>query len=306
MTKTATTLFFVLMMFFSSLLSPVLYRSNGMQEGTTTVFYRDVSVYAPAVARTSNGLIGVVSTITVTVENGTGCSGRVFVETMPFTQIDIQGSARLAVTVAGALTGIDISNYDFFFVVQTSAPVIGGPSAGAVMTVATIAALEGWKLDNRTMMTGMIDPDGSVGPVGGIPEKIDAANSVGAKRFLIPKGQEHMYQTVTETKNIGGIIQIISKRVPVNVSKYAMDKYGIDVVEVEDINDALFYFTGHTFKTTVSNSSVSTENYTESMEPLATHLLNEANQSYTYAKDIFNSSKGSIPNSFFFNCAIIV
>ncbi|MCD6468659.1 MAG: hypothetical protein J7L32_05070 [Thermoplasmata archaeon] len=272
--------------------------SASFEEGNVTLFYRTVSVYAPAVARTSNGLVGVTSTITVTVQNGTGCSGKVFVETLPLTQIDMQGSARLAVMVAGTLTGIDISNYDFFFVIQTSSPIIGGPSAGAVMTIATIAALEGWQLDNRTMMTGMIDPDGSIGPVGGIPEKIEAAYSVGATRFLFPKGQGVMYKTVTETKNMGGIIQIVQKRVPIDISEYAMNNFGIEAIEVADINEALLYFTGHTFETHVSNETITTSNYTTSMEPLALHLINDANNSYATAKSLFENTKSDIPNSF--------
>ena len=285
----------VLMVLFSANISLT---SASFEEGNVTLFYRTVSVYAPAVARTSNGLVGVTSTITVTVQNGTGCSGKVFVETLPLTQIDMQGSARLAVMVAGTLTGIDISNYDFFFVIQTSSPIIGGPSAGAVMTIATIAALEGWQLDNRTMITGMIDPDGSIGPVGGIPEKIEAAYSVGATRFLFPKGQGVMYKTVTETKNIGGIIQIVQKRVPINISEYAMNNFGIEAVEVADINEALLYFTGHTFETQVSNETITTSNYTTSMEPLALHLINDANNSYATAKSLFENTKSDIPNSF--------
>ncbi|HDO19737.1 MAG TPA: hypothetical protein ENG74_03325, partial [Thermoplasmatales archaeon] len=237
---------------------------------------------------------GTATTITVTVQNGTGCSGKVFVETIPLTEVDMQGSARLAVSVAGALTGIDISNYDFFFVIQTSAPIIGGPSAGAIMTIATIAALEGWELDNATMMTGMINPDGTIGPVGGIPQKIDAAYSVGARRFLVPKGQMEVY--TTEVESVGGIISISKKKV--NVSEYALQKYGMEVVEVEDINDALFYFTGHRFEEPVANQNITTENYTTSMKPLASYLIERANRSYNNASQMFNLSKSNIPNFF--------
>ncbi len=44
----------------------------------------------------------------------------------------------------------------------------------------------GWKVNPKVMMTGMINPDGTIGPVGGILEKASAAASVGAKLFLIP------------------------------------------------------------------------------------------------------------------------
>ena len=268
----------------------------GLEEGYAELFYRSVTIYAPAVAKTEEGFIGVATTITVTVQNGTGCSGKVFVETAPLTEVDMQGSARLAVSVASSLTGMDASSYDFFFVIKTDAPIIGGPSAGAVMTVATIAALEGWELDNRTMMTGMINPDGSIGPVGGIKEKIDAAYSVGARRFLIPKGQTLVYTTVTRTIRKGGWIKIISERELINVSEYARKKYGIEVIEVEDINDALYYFTGHRFEEGEADKNISTENYTTSMKPLAEYLLSKAEDNYKDASELFNNTKRAIPS----------
>ena len=167
--------------------------SGEIYEDEITISYRNVTVYAPAVASTDTGYVGVISTITVKIQsNG---SGRVFVDTLPLTQVDMQGSARLAVKVASALVendencDIDPSTYDYFFVVRTSSPIIGGPSAGGIMTVATIALLENWDLSDKTVMTGMINPDGSIGPIGGITHKIDAANSVGANHFLIPSGQ---------------------------------------------------------------------------------------------------------------------
>lgn len=271
-----------------------------IKEGNINIFYRSISVFAPAVAQTSTGYKGVVSTITITIHNGSTCSGRVFVETTPLTQIDMQGSARLAVTVAGALTGIDVSNYDFFFVIKTGSPVIGGPSAGAVMTVATIAALEGWNIDNRTMMTGMINPDGSIGPVGGIIAKLEAAYDVGATRFLIPKGQGTYtdIETVKTVKKIGNtqIVEISQRLVKRNVSDYAMEKYGIEVDEVADINDALRYMTGHVFNITTSEHPITTEEYNTSMKPLAQNLLEEANQSYTNASKEYD--KTEIPDQF--------
>ena len=291
----------VLIIIATILLSQIPILTNAIEEGQVHLFYRSVTVYAPAVAKTENGLVGTATTITITVQNGTGCSGKVFVETVPLTEIDMQGSARLAVSVAGSLTGVDISNYDFFFVIKTSAPIIGGPSAGAIMTVATIAALEGWDLDNKTMMTGMINPDGSIGPVGGIKEKIDAAYSVGARRFLIPKGQMIVYTTVTKTVKQGGWIRIITERKKINVSEYARKEYGIEVVEVEDINDALYYFTGHRFEEPEVNKNITTENYTTSMKPLAEYLLSRARESYESASRLFNETKNYIPNFFPFN-----
>ncbi|UCH71584.1 MAG: hypothetical protein JSW62_04085 [Thermoplasmatales archaeon] len=260
-------------------------------EGNINLIYRNVTVYAPAVAQTDDGYFGVISTITVTIQdNG---SGRVFVDTLPLTQIDMQGSARLAVKVAGKLVegdNITADDYDFFFVVRTSAPIIGGPSAGAVMAAAAVALLENWTIDNETVMTGMINPDGSIGPVGGIPQKIDAASSVGATRFLIPKGQGTYTEMATETTVENGWSRTYTYPVTRSVADYAMKNYGMEVIEVEDINEALMNFTGYGFLKEESSQKITTEDYIDSMKPLASSLLNESSELYKNASALLSNS----------------
>ncbi len=269
-----------------------------IKENNISIEYRNVTVYAPAVAETEDGYIGVISTITATIQNKG--SGRVFVDTLPLAQIDMQGSARLAVKVASALVendkrcDVNPSEYDYFFVIRTSAPIIGGPSAGAIMTAAVTSLLENWTMDSETVMTGMINPDGSIGPIGGIPKKIDAAYSVGATRFLIPKGQMTYLDTIVETVTENGWMQTTTKTVLKNVSEYAMENYGMEVFEVEDINDVLIYYTGWYFPVIKSNDSITTEDYIESMKPLATTLLNQAENTYGNASVSFNIT--DIPN----------
>ena len=271
-----------------------------LQIGHVAAGYRNVTVYAPAVSQTDAGYVGVTSTITVTIQ-GNG-SGRVFVDTLPLTDVDMQGSARLAVKVASALVRSDNRSHldpracDFFFVVRADSPIIGGPSAGAMMTIAVISLLENWTLDNHTVMTGMINPDGSIGPIGGIPYKIDAAHSVGATRFLLPKGQMTYTEMVTETISNDGWTQIISHPVTRNASDYAQTMYGMQVAEVGDINEALLYFTGWSFPTVESPHRVTNEQYITAVKPLATSLLTEARSSYHNASTLFNTS--SIPNRY--------
>ena len=271
-----------------------------ISENDISIKFRNITVYAPAVAQISSGYMGVISTITFTIQdNG---SGRVFVDTLPLTQIDMQGSARLAVKVASALVkndhsnNIDPSSYDYFFVIRTNSPIIGGPSAGAIMTTAVISLLQNWTMDDKTVMTGMINPDGSIGPVGGIIQKIDAAYYVGATRFLIPKGQGEYTETITETVTDNGWTQIITRNILRNVSDYALENYNIEVIEVEDINDVLLYYTGWNFPVVESNYSITTEDYIESMKPLAMTLLNNSRNSFDNATESFN--KAQIPNKF--------
>ena len=277
---------------------PATSNPGQIYEGGASIIYRNVTVYAPAVAITGNGYVGVISTITITIQsNG---SGRVFVDTLPLTEVDMQGSARLAVKVASALvesdelSNVDPSNFDYFFVVRTSAPIIGGPSAGAIMTVATISLLENREMSNKTVMTGMINPDGSIGPIGGIPQKIDAAYSVGATHFLIPEGQGTYTEMVTTTDPLTG--WIITKPILHSVADYAWDYYEMTVTEVADINEALENFTGYRFIFNETDGEITTEDYIASMKPLATTLLEEARQTNENAKSKLENT--SIPNNY--------
>ena len=65
---------------------------------------------------------------------------------------------------------------------------IGGPSAGLMFSLAIYDTLTpGSMTDGRPIAgTGTISPNGSVGPIGGIQQKIPAAKDDGAKLFLVP------------------------------------------------------------------------------------------------------------------------
>jgi hypothetical protein len=62
-----------------------------------------------------------------------------------------------------------------------------GPSAGAVMCLGIMTALDGREFPDDFAMTGSILPDGTVGLVGGVPEKLKAAaKNPKIKRVAIP------------------------------------------------------------------------------------------------------------------------
>ena len=67
-------------------------------------------------------------------------------------------------------------------------PSIGGPSAGLVLSLAIYDQLTPGSLvgDIPVAGTGTISPDGKVGPIGGIQQKIRAASEAGATLFLVP------------------------------------------------------------------------------------------------------------------------
>ncbi len=229
---------------------------------------RIVQIKAVAV-KTGGKPEGVVINITVTVTNG---NGKVFVSTSPYTEIDMQGSAQLSALTACDLLGLDFTNYDFFYEIKADAPIVGGPSAGAVMTVATMCALKNISLRNDVFMTGMIYPDGYIGPVGGIPYKLKAAAKNGAKFFLIPKGQRIAYVTEVFEEKKGPFVFVRHVTKPIDVVELGKD-LGVDVVEVENVNQALWYYTGYTISK--PKLGVSLTKYSDILKFLAIKMRNE-------------------------------
>ncbi len=91
------------------------------------------------------------------------------------------GKARVGIVVG--------EGYRFPFDVAVKIPDrIGGPSAGLIFSLAIYDALTPGSLTggNDVAGTGTISRDGSVGPIGGIQQKIVAAADAGAKLFLVP------------------------------------------------------------------------------------------------------------------------
>jgi PDZ domain-containing protein len=64
-----------------------------------------------------------------------------------------------------------------------------GPSAGAAMAVGFIALFKGDSIQRGIALTGTIEPEGRIGPVGSIPDKIRAAVREGYRTVLVPSGQ---------------------------------------------------------------------------------------------------------------------
>ena len=209
--------------------------------GQSKHFRRTVSILVPAVTQTEEGLVGVVSNLTVTVEYPG--NGNVYVSTMPLTQIDMQASARTAAIVASTPLGYNPLSLDFYVSMESPAITIGGPSAGAAMTAAMVAALGGLQINHSVMLTGMINPDGTIGPVGGIKEKLEASAKASAKVFLVPVGQTIVYEQKVEYKKVGPFIFQTIKKVPVDVVKYGRE-LGVKVVEVSNIVDVVKYVLG--------------------------------------------------------------
>ena len=90
------------------------------------------------------------------------------------------------------LVGIVVGpSYDFPFEVSVNIDDrIGGPSAGLIFSLAVYDTLTPGALTGGVTIsgTGTIAEDGSVGPIGGVQQKIVAAADSGAEIFLVPPG----------------------------------------------------------------------------------------------------------------------
>ena len=71
------------------------------------------------------------------------------------------------------------------------APDVGGPSAGLAFTLGTMDVMTKGSLTggHKVATTGTIDPDGNVGPIGGVHQKMLAVKASGAEEFLVPRSE---------------------------------------------------------------------------------------------------------------------
>lgn len=198
--------------------------------------FSEVSLKIPAVDNEGNG---VSTLLTVGIKPG---SGRALVDINQLLfWVDTQYSIQVAKKVAEKITNANLSRVDLLYRIETNASVIEGPSAGAALTVATVALVEGRKVNESVVITGTINPDGTIGPVGGIIPKAKAAKEGGATLFLVPSGQsvQSTYKPIQTCEKIAGwtVCRTEYKREATRVSDV-----DIDVREVSSIEEALKYF----------------------------------------------------------------
>src|SRR5579885_152062 len=186
---------------------------------------------------------GSILKILVEIRDG---SGLVLVNTAIPTGVDFQSSARTAVMVAQNVTGVDLSKKDVIFSISSAnnqdLQAVDGGSAGGAMTVLLISDLLGKPINHNVLMTGTIQPDGTIGPIGAAADKADAAGQFGAKTFLVPHGQAlvsvHNCSETTE----GTITYQTFTMEQKPLSPIMQSKYGMQVIEISTIQDALKYF----------------------------------------------------------------
>jgi len=199
----------------------------------------------PIVAVSSDGR-GIVGNLTVKLIPG---NNNVLINTNPFLETDIQYSVNKAVAVAKMKSEYNY-NKDFIFDFNAgNAQLIGGGSADAATTIATMAALQNKTIKNDAVITGVINTDGTIGRVGGVMEKAKAVADAGYKYFLVPEGQSKFtyYEREITKEPVGPYFEILNtKYVPktIDLKKVAKEEWNLTVVEVSNIDEALPYFFG--------------------------------------------------------------
>lgn len=188
---------------------------------STNVFAVIKSGSTPIYAVTTEGQ-GLVATLNLEIEKG---SGKIWTNVSPLVGTSTQNAERTAINVARKYFK-DVDSYDFKFSIKSSASVVDGPSAGAAMALLVISMLTDKELPNNVSISGTITQNGQIGPVGGIYEKAKEASKTGIKLFMIPKGE------AVQTRKDNGIGSV-------NLIEYAPKEWGMKVVEVRDIEEAL-------------------------------------------------------------------
>jgi ATP-dependent Lon protease len=116
----------------------------------------------------------------------------------------MQESARAALSYTrskAASLGIKEDFYsknDVHIHVPAGAVPKDGPSAGVTMAVSLVSALTRRLVSKDVAMTGEITLRGKVLPVGGIKEKMLAANRAGIKKVVLPKENDKDLEEVPQ------------------------------------------------------------------------------------------------------------
>ncbi len=107
-----------------------------------------------------------------------------------------------------------------------------GPSAGITLTTAIASLVTGKAVDPHFAMTGEVSLRGVVTPIGGLPEKLMAAQRAGVKNAFIPKENEDDLRDVA--KEVLDQINVI----PVSNVEEVLKKVGITTDDMQRDTDA--------------------------------------------------------------------
>ncbi|MEM3839335.1 MAG: S16 family serine protease [Candidatus Micrarchaeaceae archaeon] len=171
---------------------------------------------------------GILTTVSLNVTHG---NGNVTIKGPRIVNISTLESAQAAAAYASYFVGVNEKDYNFTYTIYNASNV-SGPSGGLAMTMLAVAALQGRQLPENFTATGTINQDGTVGEIGGVYDKAAAAASKGMHYILVP----YVYPGSFENE-----LYYISQQL-----------FGIKVIEVMNVSQALGYVYGKLYLSPVS------------------------------------------------------
>ena len=119
-------------------------------------------------------------------------------------------SARIAVSLVKSLFPDKAELFrdnDLHIHVPAGAVPKDGPSAGVTLTTALASLVTGQIVDPHVAMTGEVSLRGAVSPIGGLPEKLMAAQRAGVTKVFIPKA--NLYDLKDVAKEVKDRMEIV-------------------------------------------------------------------------------------------------
>ena len=135
-------------------------------------------------------------------------------------------SARIAVSLVKAMLPQQaqaLSESDLHIHVPDGATPKDGPSAGITLTTALASLLTGVAVPPTVAMTGEVSLQGDVNPIGGLPEKLMAAQRSGVKRVFIPR------ENVDDLKEVADEVRHALEIIPVDAVSEVLLALGMPV-----------------------------------------------------------------------------
>lgn len=128
------------------------------------------------------------------------------------------------------MNAVNFKEKDLHIHVPSGSTPKDGPSAGITLFTALASLITGIKVDSRLAMTGEITLRGAVLPIGGLKEKLIAAQRAGIKKALIPK------DNVIDLKDVPEEVKEQLTIIPVEtVEDVLKETLGISLPKVEHI-----------------------------------------------------------------------
>ncbi len=220
--------------FFLLLATILLITSVSAQPGTT------YHLKLLAVQEIPQGYLGSDADLYLELKDG---SGRVFLDTYPLTKMDTQISTRFAKEIACKHYHLDCNKYDFIYTIKAKSNIVGGPSAGAAIAALTTIAVMDSEYDENIAITGTINSGATIGPVGGLKEKLEAAKAANLKRVLLPKGTA-IQRLMGLPLNYVSVNSSDNSTATLNLIEYGKKNLSLEVMEVSDLDEVVFQLTG--------------------------------------------------------------